>query len=324
MDMTQNNYKIQAFILKAVAVLQIFLGLLAAYYGPLEIYVFYLFSRDGPFFYEGFGVGSFWFALLVMQNMAYYFVAALLLPLGIGTFKLRRWARDLAVRYLWAWLVLGVFLIVNLSLLVPAFLRLDQTLVLPRILLVAAILGVALILSPLLLLRFYKSKKVRRLFADHDTNSYWLDQYPVALQALLCLSLLGVVVLHLAIFFQGMLPFFGQILLGRPPVYLLSSCIVTLLVLMYGIFRRQLWAWWGMLGYFGTFLVSVLLTFTRYNFYQLVSLMDLPAYEVELLMQWEILHEYNLAALFALPLLLMLGLLIYSRRYFVRVSGDPV
>jgi hypothetical protein len=55
-------------------------GIVAAFYGPLETYVFYFFSRNGPFHYDGFGFGSLWFGLLVVHNLAYYVLAALLIP----------------------------------------------------------------------------------------------------------------------------------------------------------------------------------------------------------------------------------------------------
>lgn len=70
--------------LRIIGVVLIIVGIIAAYYGPLEIFVFYLFSEGGRFHYDGFGVGPFWFAALVVQNIGYYIIAALFLPVGIG------------------------------------------------------------------------------------------------------------------------------------------------------------------------------------------------------------------------------------------------
>ena len=84
------------------------IGGVAAVMGPVEIYCFYLFSRGGPFYYEGFGVGAFMFSNLACQIAGYYLIAALCLPLGYGHVRLRRWARTLAETLLWAWLVVGV------------------------------------------------------------------------------------------------------------------------------------------------------------------------------------------------------------------------
>ncbi len=76
-------------------------GLVGAYYGPLEIFVFYLFSEGGQFYYDGFGMGSLWFAYLVVQNLGYYIIAAICIPIGLGHIWLRRWALTLARLTLW-------------------------------------------------------------------------------------------------------------------------------------------------------------------------------------------------------------------------------
>ncbi|MBN1152236.1 MAG: hypothetical protein JXA58_03405, partial [Dehalococcoidia bacterium] len=100
------------------------IGLVGAAYGPLEIYVFYFFSEGGQFHYQGFGFGSLWFAALVVQNLGYYVVAALLIPVGLGHFKLRRWTLTLTRLYLWFWLGAGVLLLGYAVALFAASLRL--------------------------------------------------------------------------------------------------------------------------------------------------------------------------------------------------------
>ncbi len=54
-----------AILLRLAGGVLVAAGLIAAWYGSYEIYVFYLFSPGGPFHYDGFGVGSLWFAYLV-------------------------------------------------------------------------------------------------------------------------------------------------------------------------------------------------------------------------------------------------------------------
>jgi hypothetical protein len=89
--------------LRVIGFVLVLFGLVAAYYGPLEIFVFYLFSEGGQFHYDGFSVGSFWFAALVVQNIGYYIIAALFLPVGIGHLKQCRWALTFTQLYLWVW-----------------------------------------------------------------------------------------------------------------------------------------------------------------------------------------------------------------------------
>ena len=312
-----NRHTTTAWILKALGIIQILIGLIAAYYGPLEIYVFYFFSDGGQFHYDGFGVGSFWFALLVVQNLAYYVLAGLLLPAGIGTIRLRRWALTLSILYLWGWLVTGAVVILNLIMLAPAFFRLSQNTAVTRLIMAGAYMVVFFVLAPKALLRFYKSTNVRMLFEKNDPTLYWTERYPFPLLAVLFLSLVCILALHLALFFQAMLPVFGKLMFGRQMVYIIAGLIVTLLLLDYGLIRLKLWAWRGALAYFSLLTISAAITFTWYSFPQIIGMMALPEYEVEFLTKLTFLQDYRLAGLVAIPLLLTLGLLIYSRRFLV-------
>jgi hypothetical protein len=310
--------KLVPIFLKIIGLALLLIGLVAAYYGPLEIYVFYLFSEGGRFHYEGFGVGSLWFAYLVVQNIGYYIIAALCIPVGIGHLNLRRWALTLTRLYCWFWLGTGILLAGNLLLLLPAALNLDlgREVLLLRLLVVGFSALITLITLPILALWFYRSAAVRSAFEAHDPNTYWTESYPLPLLALLLLFAIMILVLHVAYFFQGAFPLFGQIMLGRPSASVLSLCILILGVLMVGIARLRAWAWWGSLVTISLLLVSSAMSFYQHGFYDLIQMMNLPGYEMELLDGLVLLHDYNLVGLVVPPLLIALGLLVYSRTYF--------
>lgn len=308
------------YFLKIIGVILILVGIVAAYYGPLEIYVFYLFSEGGRFHYTGFGIGSFWFAALVVQNIAYYIIAGLLIPIGIGHVKLRRWALTLTQLYIWFWLGAGISIICNLIVLIPSVFKLDvsQNVLATR----SAIIGVFsfffLVLLPVIALWFYKSEKTRLVFEEHDLNTNWVERYPFALLALVFLFANIIIVMHIAIFLQGVFPLFGKILIGRESVYIISFFILILGVLIYGIVQLKIWAWWGSLIYISFLTISSIMSFLRYSFYDIITMMNLPADEMEFLDRMTLLRNYHLAVLFAIPLLITLGLIIYSKRYFVK------
>jgi hypothetical protein len=60
------------------------------FFGPLEMYCFYLFSEGGHFYYEGFGFGSFMFGNIASQIIGYCLIAAVCVPLGYGHLATRR------------------------------------------------------------------------------------------------------------------------------------------------------------------------------------------------------------------------------------------
>lgn len=276
--------------LKIIGVVLTLVGLVAAYYGPLEIFVFYFFSEGGRFYYAGFGMGSFWFAALVVQNIGYYVIAALCLPVGLGHLKLRRWALTLTQLYLWFWLGAGTLLTGKLILLIPSALRLDldRSVLFVRMGLVGVFSFLFLILLPTLALWFYKSERVRLVFQAHDPNRYWTERYP--------------------------------------SVYVVSFCILVLSLLIYGTVRLKGWAWWGSLVGLSLLSVSSALSFSRHSFYDIILMLDLPPYEMDFLDEWVLIHDYHPVGLLAAPLLIALGLTVYSRRYFGKrdIPGESV
>lgn len=305
-------------VVRAFGIVQLIVGVVAAFYGPMEIYVFYFFSSNGRFHYDGFGVGSFWFGLLVVHNIAYYIVAGLLLPTGYGTIRRRRWALTLSRLILWLWLGGGALLLLNLIVLTPAILQmgLARNVLFLRLSIVFGFVVLLFIGLPVLLLRFYRAAPVGQYFTAQDERLYWTERTPFPLLVLFVLLAAVVLALHLAIFFQAIFPVWGTLLMGRTAVYVIDTFILILLGLIFGLVKRQVWAWWGALAYFSWLTLSSLLTFGRLTFNDIIGRMNLPAFELEWLARVTILDGYRLVWLLIGPLLAILGLLLATRHYF--------
>lgn len=71
-------------VIAVIGVLLLFVGVAAAALGPMELYCFYLFAEGGRFHYEGFGFGSFMFAVIAIQVAGYYVIAMICISLGVG------------------------------------------------------------------------------------------------------------------------------------------------------------------------------------------------------------------------------------------------
>lgn len=312
-----NHNKFLSYSLTAIGILQLLVGIVGAYYGPLEIYVFYLFSRGGQFYYDGFGIGSFWFGLLVMQNIGYYLVAFYLIPLGIGHIQRRRFGLTMARLFLWLWLAGGVIVLFNYSVLLPAFLQLEleRTILIARLTIAGMFIFLTAVLLPLGLLWFYGRSPITAIF-ESDPRRYWTEKTPLPLLMLFTLLVGTILVWHLAMFFQAIFPWFGQVRLGRPSAYRVDFAILILGGLLVGLIKRKLWAWRGTAVYFILLTISTITAFTQHTLAAIVAMLDLPAYELDFFANLVVLHDYRLAALFGPPLLLIVGLLIYSKRYF--------
>ncbi len=304
-------YRDRTSLLTAIGVLLLLVGISAALLGPLEMYCFYLFSEGGRFHYDGFGFGSFMFGYIAAQIIGYYLIALLLIPLGYGHLRARRWARTLAVALLWSWLVVGIPLMVAFL-----FVLLSAKDLSPAVaLIVVVLLGLSYAVAPWLLIRFYRGRNVRRTFEARDPNSYWIEGLGMPVLVTSCLSILYVVALHVPIFFNGLFPFFGTWLSGLEGILALDISMVCLVCLIWGMLRQRTWAWWGSLVYFGLLTVTSMATALKSSYSEILSNMNFPSFEVEML-QGIPLQGYHFAALIGVPLIITLCVVVLSKRHF--------
>ena len=312
------TYKDRSWILRLAGALLLLVGIGSAAFGPAEIYCFYLFSEGGPFHYEGFGFGSFMFGNLATQIIGYYVIAILLIPLGYGHLRLRRWARTFSLTLLYSWLVLGLPLaVVFLFILFTA-----KDLSLLAALVALILLGLSYLLFPVLLIRFYQGRDVRLTLEARDPGSHWIDRRPVPVLVLCFLLLFYIIVLHILIFFRGIFPLFGDFLFEMDGILAIDVSVLLLLGLLWGVARQRLWAWWGAAIYFALLAVSSILTLAKSSYSDILSRLSFPPTEMEALdgLPFEGVHY---AVLVGIPLLLTLGAILLSKRHFGSTAESP-
>jgi hypothetical protein len=310
---TTNNtdHRDRSLILAAIGVVLPLVGIGAALLGPAEMYCFYLLSEGGRFHYEGFGFGSFMFGNIASQIIGYYLIAVVCITLGYGHLRTRRWARTLSLTLLGFWLVAGVPLIV-----VFLFVLLSAKDLSPAGALIAVVcLGLSYTVVPGLLIWLYRSRDVSLTFETRDRRSYWIDVLPLPVLVLCSLFLLYAIALHILILFNGIFPFLGVWLSDLQGILLIDVSIMCLVGLIWGTLRLRTWAWWGSFAYFGLLTSSSLLTLSMSSFSDILSRMRFPETEMGIL-QGLPLHGVHFAALTAIPLLITLGLIVYSKRCF--------
>jgi hypothetical protein len=304
-------YRDRTLFLVAIGVLLLLIGIAAAFLGPLEMTCFYFFSEGGRFHYEGFGFGSFMFGNMACQIIGYYVAAMLLIPLGYGHLKRRRWARPFSLALLWSWLVVGLpLVIVFFFILVTA-----KDLSLVAVLVAIGLLGLSYLLFPWLLIRFYRSRDVQMTFETRDPKPRWMERLPIPILALGFLCLFYAIVLHIPIFFNGIFPFFGTFLHGFQGIVALDVAIMCLLCLAWGTLGMRHWAWWGSAACFGLLASSSMVTFSTSSLADILSVMVFAPTEMEALQGIPI-QGFHLAVFFGCPLLATLGLVVFSRRCF--------
>ncbi|NLF01914.1 MAG: hypothetical protein GX601_13155, partial [Anaerolineales bacterium] len=261
--------------------------------------------------YPGFGVGSFMFANIAAQIVGYYLLALIGLTLGWGHLRLRRWARPLTLALLGWWLIAGIPLLPAVFFILAA----SKDLTLAAGLAAGILLVVSYAVVPALLIRFYRSRHVVHTFEAHDAGISWIDRTPVSVLTLAALGVFGLVALHIALLLNGVFPLFGRFVYGMNGVQWLAGASVCLAILVFGVLRRWLWAWWGMLIYTALMACSTVWSLAATRFADLLVGLAFPAREMEMLGGLPF-GGYHLAALVGLPLLLTLGLIMATRRHF--------
>jgi hypothetical protein len=283
-------------------------GLLSAFFGPMEIYCFYLFSEGGPFHYDGFRFGSFMFANLATQILGYYFFAAILIPIGYGLLTLKGWARHLVLASVRFWIVAGLPLILAFSFVLLS----SKELSLPLLILIAILVAASYLLLPWLVTRFYESPDTRLSFSSQGRGRSWIEETPIPALTLAYVLFFFMLVLHTHIFFNGLFPLFGHWISGLRGIILADVSIIFLLVMLWGTLQARLWAWWCTLAYFSLMFVSYVTTLFSSSWSDILSVLNLPAFELEILRNVP-LQGYHFAVFVTIPFLLAIGLILYSR-----------
>ncbi len=309
------EYRDRRLVLMALGLALLAAGVGCAFLGPIEIYVFYLFSEGGRFYFEGFRFGSFMFGNIALQVAGYYLAAALLIPLGYGHLRLRRWARSLAVALLWTWLLLGVPLLVVLFLMTVSVKDFTAGGGIVFIVLLAA----SYLVVPWLGLRFYQGRNVRATFEAHDAGPSAVEDRPTPILVICLLDLFFLVALHALLLFGGLFPAFGTLLGGMEGIYAIDASVLLLGLLLWGTWQQHTWAWWGSIVYYALLAASWIVTFAQTSYAGLLAWLRLPPTEMEALSGIP-LRGYELGLFVALPMLACLGLILASRRHFLARS----
>ena len=307
------DYRDRSLVLRLLGAAALLAGLSIAFLAPLETICFYWFGQGGRFHYPGFRFGSFMFANIAAQIACYYATGIGLTLLGYGHLARRRWVRPLALAGLNFWWLLGLPLCLVFGLVLVASKEVTPAFVL----LVAVLLAAAYVGLPWVLRRFYRSRDLRLTLETRDPHEHGLERLPTPILTLCLLYLFYEIALHIPILLNGLFPLFGTFLTGLPGIAALDVSIWALAALTWGAFKRQRWAWWGGLVYWGGLTLSTVVTLASTGYLELLEILALPPREIAFL-DGVPLQGVHLALFFGLVFALPLGWLIACKKHWKR------
>ncbi len=294
--MSGSGYKDRSILIRAIGCIMLCAGAFLVVLGPLEIICFPMFWTGGRFHYEGFGFGSFMFGVIAAQIIAYPAAGALLLLLGRSHIRLKRWGRKLSLSLLWAWLAAGTPIMAAAAIIAAG----TKDLTPASAAFSAALLVLVWPLIPILLIRFYGGNNAVKTFESRDEKTYWTDRLSMPALTLCALCALCMLMLIICVFFGGLFPLFGFILTSLQGFAAICACCALFALLIWGLLRRQQWAWYGAAAFLSLLLVSTIITYSLHSYQDILAVLPFAKTETEALAKLP-LQRIHIALIMSFP-----------------------
>src|SRR5688572_6441981 len=272
--------------------------------------------------------------MVLPSILMYAALGALLVTLGIGSIKGRRWARAVTLVLSWAGLVIGVLSIFMFIWMGPTFFNamaeaggepLPPAARTIMMVVVVGFMAVFLVLIPGLLALFYGSRNVKATVEAMDPQPRWTDACPLPVLAVSLLTAFGAVtLLTMPVAYNGTIPLFGTILSGVVGSLLWLVLAALLGYAAWSIYHLRVTGWWIVLAVLVVFTISNVITFSRIDLMALYRTMGYPEDQLELLERVNIFTPAQIVGWSVVCVLPILGYLLFIKKYFRRaLSTQP-
>jgi hypothetical protein len=318
-------YKDRGTGLVVFGVFQIILGLLAALMVPFVVLGAFM-SRLAP--------GGAMRPGQVLSGVATYaFAAAGLLGLGIGSVRMKRWARALTLVTSWYWLIMGALVTVLVTAVLPVTMRgvltqmkqsgpnapspeMSTGIMAVMLTVVIVFMAFFLVVVPIAFVVFYGRKDVAETCRRRDPVERWTDRTPLPVLGASVALFTGAVYMLLVGLTTPLFPFFGRYLTGIPA----AACFVVLgaldFYLAIALFRLQATGWWIAVFAAPVRMLSMILTYRKADLMQAYSKMGLSDAQLQMLNSSPMFRGHIMLWWGLVSMVLFFGYLVWLKQYF--------
>jgi len=316
------SYKDRSAGLTVFGILTLLLGGLCAFFVPLMLVGQMVAARANPSQTNP--------ATILPAIVIYGGLAVMLIWLGIGSIRARRWARALLLIFSWSWLIVGLVCVVSMAFVMPKMLAQQSAAggasgqpAMPAAAIAGVMafmflfLGVFFVLLPVVWVFFYKSPHVKATCEARDPVTRWTDACPLPVLALCLWLLFGVpMLLLMPVVGHGVMPFFGIFLTG-----LLGSllCLAVAGLWVYAswlLYKLDVRGWWLILIAFIIFTLSAVVTYARHDLIEMYRLMGYPEAQIEQIQRVGLMTGHNIIWLTMSFMLPFLAYILFVKKYF--------
>jgi hypothetical protein len=263
---------------------------------------------------------------MILPTTALYGVMAIvLITLGIGSMRARRWARALSLVLSWAWLVAGLCALGATVFILPGVLRTaggggpglpPQAMVVVTVVAVC-IVGLFFVLVPGMLVLFYQSRHIKATCENRDPQVRWTDSCPLPVLGLsLWLGLGAAYLLLMPFFMNGVFPVFGVILSGWSGSLAYFIMAGLWIYCAFASYQLETAGWWLVLLSVCVMSVSALISFSRIEFSELYRQMGYSQDQIQMMTQFSFLQGRNIGYLSLAGAIPLLVYLLWVKRFF--------
>ncbi len=270
--------------------------------------------------------------MMIPGMMVYVVMAVVLIWLGIGSVRCRRWARALSLVLAWLWLVIGIAAMAFCIVLMPGMYEAmgQQGKAPPRefLLVVETItfgmLGCIYVVLPGALVLFYQSRHVRATCEAKDPQVRWTDRCPLPVLAVSVGWAATAFFSPWAFCYGAVLPLFGTLVTGFPAGLVILAGTAIAGCLAWGTYRLKMFAWWGSIAVVVLWTASVAVTFSRIGLMDFYRAMHMPPEQLKMIQQTGMVERVDalMPWLPSLAALAMVGYLLFTKRYFARAAAE--
>jgi hypothetical protein len=263
---------------------------------------------------------------MILPTVGLYFVIALLLiTLGIGSVRARRWARALSLVLAWVWLAGGFCALAVTAFVIPKILRnaggggpgLPPQAMVVAMVAVIGVVALFFVLVPGMLVLFYRSRHVKATCESRDPHVRWTDSCPLPVLGLSLWLGFGAAYMLLAPFFtNGVLPVFGVILSGWSGSLAYFVLAGLWIYCAFAVYQLEPAGWWLIVATLCLASVSTLISFSRIELPDLYQQMGYSPAQVQMMTQFSFLQGSSIAYLSVAAGIPMLLYLIWVKRFF--------
>lgn len=261
---------------------------------------------------------------------SYAFIAAGLLTLGIGSVRMRRWARALTLVVSWYWLVTGVLITVLMTAMLPVVMRnvlrvqqpaagqspaISEGVMAVIITVVIVFAAVFLIVVPVAFVVFYSRRDVAETCRRRDPVERWTDRLPLpVLGACVVFAVQSLYLLTVGLT-TPLFPFFGRYLTGVPgfAAFLVLALLDGFLAIAFS--RQSSVGWWIAIATAPVRLASMALTYARADLMQAYSKMGFSDAQIQMLNSNPMFRGHVILWWSLISAILFLGYLIWVKRF---------